>query len=205
MTPVKALSGGERNRVILAKLFTQPANLLILDEPTNDLDMETLEVLEEKLAEFDGTLLVVSHDRQFLDNVITSTLVFEADGSIQEYVGGYSDWARRGKELAEADNPNVKKTSQRGRRKSADRQQPKKLGYKEQRELEQLPSGIQQLETTVAGLEEQISAPDFYSQGHVETDKVLTQLKENQAALDNAIERWAELEQRQQLYRRSPS
>ncbi len=196
LMPVKSLSGGERNRIILAKLFTQAANLLVLDEPTNDLDMETLEVLEEKLAEFNGTLIIVSHDRQFLDNVITSTLVFEADGSIQEYVGGYSDWARRGKELAEADNPNVKKRSRPGRRKSPYRQQPKKLGYKEQRELEQLPSSIQQLETTVAGLEEQISAPDFYSQDYVEVDKVLTQLMENQAALDRAIGRWAELEQR---------
>ena len=203
--PVKALSGGERNRIILAKLFTQPANLLVLDEPTNDLDMETLEVLEEKLAEFNGTLIIVSHDRQFLDNVITSTLVFEADGSIQEYAGGYSDWARRGKELAEADNPNVKKRSQRGRRKSPDRQRPKKLGFKEQRELEQLPSAIQQLEATVAGLEEQISAPDFYSQDHVEVEKVLTQLKQDHATLDRAIERWAELEQRQQSYRGSPS
>lgn len=205
LMPVKALSGGERNRIILAKLFTQPANLLVLDEPTNDLDMETLEVLEEKLAEFNGTLIIVSHDRQFLDNVITSTLVFEADGSIQEYAGGYSDWARRGKELAEADNPNVKKRSQRGRRKSPDRQRPKKLGFKEQRELEQLPSAIQQLEATVAGLEEQISAPDFYSQDHVEVEKVVTQLKQDHAALDRAIERWAELEQRQQSYRGSPS
>ena len=205
LMPVKSLSGGERNRIILAKLFTQPANLLVLDEPTNDLDMETLEVLEQKLAEFDGTLIVVSHDRQFLDNVITSTLVFEADGSIQEYVGGYSDWARRGKELAEADNPNAKKRSPRARRKSPDTQRPKKLGYKEQCELKQLPSGIQQLETTVAGLEKQISAPDFYSQDHVETEKVLAQLIEKQAALDRAIERWAELEQQQQAYRRSPS
>jgi ATP-binding cassette subfamily F protein uup len=97
MTPVKALSGGERNRIILAKLFMQPANLLILDEPTNDLDMETLEVLEQKLTEFSGTLIIVSHDREFLDNVVTSTLVFESDGRIQEYVGGYSDWVRQGK------------------------------------------------------------------------------------------------------------
>ncbi len=108
MTLAKALSGGERNRIILAKLFTQPANLLVLDEPTNDLDMETLDVLEQKLTEFNGTLIIVSHDRQFLDNVVTSTLVFEADGSIQEYVGGYSDWVRQGKNLAEVDNPNLK-------------------------------------------------------------------------------------------------
>ena len=104
-TPVKALSGGERNRVILAKLFTRPANLLVLDEPTNDLDIETLEVLEQKLAEYAGTLIIVSHDRQFLDNVVTSTLVFESDGDVHEYVGNYSDWARRGLALAEHDDP----------------------------------------------------------------------------------------------------
>jgi ATP-binding cassette subfamily F protein uup len=202
MMPVKALSGGERNRIILAKLFTQPANLLILDEPTNDLDMETLDVLEQKLVEFNGTLIIVSHDRQFLDNVITSTLVFEADGSIQEYVGGYSDWIRQGKELAEIDNLNEKKRSQPERKKSSHEQQPTKLSYKEQRKLEQLPSDIERLETIVAGLEEQISAIDFYSQNHAEINKVLTQLAENQETLDKALECWAELEQRQQMLRR---
>lgn len=203
MMPVKALSGGERNRIILAKLFTQPANLLILDEPTNDLDMETLDVLEQKLVEFNGTLIIVSHDRQFLDNVITSGLVFEADGSIQEYVGGYSDWIRQGKELAEIDNPNEKKNSQLERKKSSHEQQPKKLAYKEQRKLEQLPSDIERLETIVAELEEQVSAIDFYSQNHAEVDKVLTQLAENKETLDQAIECWAELEQRQQMLRRN--
>ncbi len=203
MMPVKALSGGERNRIILAKLFTQPANLLILDEPTNDLDMETLDVLEQKLVEFNGTLIIVSHDRQFLDNVITSALVFEADGSIQEYVGGYSDWVRQGKELAEIDNPNEKKHSQLKRKKSSHEQQPKKLAYKEQRKLEQLPSDIERLETIVAELEEQVSAIDFYSQNHAEVDKILKQLAENQEALDQAIECWAELEQRQQMFRRN--
>jgi len=203
MMPVKALSGGERNRIILAKLFTQPANLLILDEPTNDLDMETLDVLEQKLVEFNGTLIIVSHDRQFLDNVITSGLVFEADGSIQEYVGGYSDWIRQGKELAEIDNPNEKKNSQLERKKSSHEQQPKKLAYKEQRKLEQLPSDIERLETIVAELEEQVSAIDFYSQNHAEVDKVLTQLAENKETLDQAIECWAELEQRQQILRRN--
>ncbi|MDH3491167.1 MAG: ATP-binding cassette domain-containing protein, partial [Gammaproteobacteria bacterium] len=107
MTPIKSLSGGERNRVILAKLFTRPANLLILDEPTNDLDIETLEVLEQRLCEYTGTLIVVSHDRQFLDNVVTSTVVFEDGGNIQEYVGGYSDWVRQGHTLAETDSPLV--------------------------------------------------------------------------------------------------
>ncbi len=201
MTPVKALSGGERNRIILAKLFTQPANLLVLDEPTNDLDMETLEVLEQKLTEFNGTLIIVSHDRQFLDNVVTSTLVFEADGSIQEYVGGYSDWVRQGKNLAEVDNPNAKKGKNRARRKSSAGQLPKKLGYMEQRELEQLPANIEQLEATVSGLESQISAPDFYGQDHAEVQSILAQLTANQQALDEAFDRWAELEERSQSAR----
>ncbi len=196
MTPVKALSGGERNRIILAKLFTQPANLLVLDEPTNDLDMETLEVLEQKLTEFNGTLIIVSHDRQFLDNVVTSTLVFEADGSVQEYVGGYSDWVRQGKNLAEVDNPNFKKDKSLARRKSSTGQRPNKLGYMEQRELERLPTNIEQLEATVSDLESQISAPDFYGQDHDDVQKVLAKLTENQQALDNAIDRWAELEER---------
>lgn len=200
MTPVKALSGGERNRVILAKLFTQPANLLILDEPTNDLDMEMLEVLEQKLTEFNGTLIIVSHDRQFLDNVVTSTMVFEADGKIQEYVGGYSDWLRQGKDLAEVDIPNAKKRKRQARHKSSAGQQAKKLGYMEQRELSRLPVNIEQLEATVAALEQQISAPDFYSQNHAEVQQTLAQLNEVQQALDTAIERWAELEQRQEDY-----
>ncbi len=201
VTPVKALSGGERNRVILAKLFTQPANFLVLDEPTNDLDMETLDVLEQKLTEFNGTLIIVSHDRQFLDNVVTSTLVFEADGSIQEYVGGYSDWVRQGKNLAEVDNPNVKKDKSRVRRKSMAGERPNKLGYMEQRELQQLPGNIEQLEEAVADLEGQVSAPDFYSQDHAAVQKVLKLLTESQHALENAIDRWAELEERSQLTR----
>ena len=201
VTPVKALSGGERNRVILAKLFTQPANFLVLDEPTNDLDMETLDVLEQKLTEFKGTLIIVSHDRQFLDNVVTSTLVFEADGSIQEYVGGYSDWVRQGKNLAEVDNPNVKKDKSRVRRKSMAGERPNKLGYMEQRELQQLPGNIEQLEEAVADLEGQVSAPDFYSQDHAAVQKVLKLLTESQHALENAIDRWAELEERSQLTR----
>ncbi len=201
MTLAKALSGGERNRIILAKLFTQPANLLVLDEPTNDLDMETLDVLEQKLTEFNGTLIIVSHDRQFLDNVVTSTLVFEADGSIQEYVGGYSDWVRQGKNLAEVDNPNLKKHKSRARRKSSAGQRSKKLGYIEQRELDQLPGNIEQLEATVSGLESKISAPDFYSQDHADVQTVLKLLTESQQSLDNAIDRWAELEERSQSAR----
>ena len=197
MTPVKSLSGGERNRIILAKLFTQPANLLVLDEPTNDLDMETLEVLEQKLTDFNGTLIIVSHDRQFLDNVVTSTLVFESDGTVQEYVGGYSDWVRQGKNLAEVDNPNIKKAKNQDRRRSSAGQKAKKLGYMEQRELAQLPADIEQLEEQVSELEDQISAADFYNQDHAQVQNVLEQLTEKQQTLDQAIDRWAELEQRQ--------
>jgi len=202
MTPVKSLSGGERNRVILAKLFTRAANLLILDEPTNDLDMETLEVLEDRLSKFNGTLIVVSHDREFLDNVVTSTVVFEQDGKVQEYVGGYSDWLRRGKTLAEIDDPTTTRAARQERRRAGSATRPRKLSYHEQRELEQLPSQIEQLETALEGLQKQISAPDFYSQNHNNVQPVLEQLAATEATLDRSIERWTVLEDRQLDYQR---
>ncbi len=136
--PVKSLSGGERNRIILAKLFTKAANLLVLDEPTNDLDMETLEVLEQKLTEYNGTLIVVSHDRQFLDNVVTSTIVFEENAQVREYVGGYTDWLRQGHALAEVESPDGGSHSGASNCKGSRIVKAKKLGYKEARELEQL-------------------------------------------------------------------
>jgi ATP-binding cassette subfamily F protein uup len=196
MMPVKALSGGERNRVILAKLLTRPANLLVLDEPTNDLDIETLEVLEQKLVEFGGTLIVVSHDREFLDNVVTSTIVFEKDGNIQEYVGGYSDWARRGHELAETDDPfglavEERKKAHAERRKQ---QQPTKLSYKDQRELDQLPGEIETIEASIAELQQLVSAPDFYAQHQDAIQEKLRDLAETEALLEQRIERWSELE-----------
>jgi len=203
MTPVKSLSGGERNRIILAKLFTKAANLLILDEPTNDLDLETLEVLEDRLCNFRGTLIVVSHDRQFLDNVVTSTIVFEENGKVQEYVGGYSDWLRQGKLLAEVDDPNVEKAARRERRRDKSAGRPRKLSYNEQRELGQLPPQIEQLETLLVDLQQGISAPDFYSQDHDIVQPVLAKLEATQAALDQSIERWTELEDRQLEYRQS--
>lgn len=197
MTPVSALSGGERNRVLLAKLFSQPSNLLILDEPTNDLDVEMLEVLEEQLMEYQGTLIIVSHDRAFLDNVVTSVLVFEEDGQIQEYIGGYSDWARRGKALKIADTQDhpsghivdhdtttlAKKTS------------PKKLSYKLQRELDMLPALIDKLEAELAELQEHTADPNFYNQPFTETQPILDSLEEKQRALDLAANRWVELEE----------
>ncbi|MGH8223023.1 MAG: ATP-binding cassette domain-containing protein [Woeseiaceae bacterium] len=203
MMPVKALSGGERNRVILAKLFTRPANLLVLDEPTNDLDMETLEVLEERLTEFSGTLLVVSHDRQFLDNVVTSLIVFEEGGRLQEYVGGYSDWLRRGHALAEVDDPNDGREGKSSHPESAHAVRPRKLGFNEQRELDALPVMIEGLETTMAALESRISAPDFYAQDHARVQPVLDELERTRRALDDAIARWSELADRQQAWERS--
>lgn len=200
MMPVKALSGGERNRVILAKLFTKAANLLVLDEPTNDLDMETLEVLEQRLTAYNGTLIIVSHDREFLDNVVTSTIVFEENGELRGYVGGYSDWLRQGKALAEVDDPNVDPDVDASDAKSRTKQKTKKLSYNEQRELEQLPRQIEELESKVDSLLKKISARDFYSQDHAETAPVLQEFAESQQALDLALERWTELEDKQQLY-----
>src|SRR5680860_171378 len=203
MTPVRALSGGERNRVILARLFTRPSNLLVLDEPTNDLDVETLEVLEDRLVEFHGTLIVVSHDREFLDNVITSTLVFEPGGKVRSYVGGFSDWTRRGRRLAEKDDPNRAGIgTQRAADNGADRTSapagnpPRKLSYKFQRELEKLPAHIETLETEIAALESQTAAPEFYAQPFDQVQPMLDELKTKKDELELAVERWAELERR---------
>jgi ATP-binding cassette subfamily F protein uup len=203
MMPVKALSGGERNRIILAKLFTQAANLLVLDEPTNDLDMETLEVLEQRLTDYSGTLIIVSHDREFMDNVVTSTIVFEENGEVREYVGGYSDWLRQGKALAEVDDPNLASDVDSTPAKNLSKQQPKKLSYNEQRELDQLPKQIEELETKVGALLENISASDFYSQDREKTGPVLQDFTESQQALDLALERWTALEDQQQQYQES--
>jgi len=200
MMPVKALSGGERNRVILAKLFTQPANLLVLDEPTNDLDIETLEVLEEKLCEYGGTLIVVSHDREFLDNVVTSTIVFEADGRVQEYVGGYSDWVRRGKQLAEADNPYRAETRKQAAAERKRQRQPTKLSYKDQRELDQLPAEIESIEASIVALQQAVADPDFYSRGQDSVQATFQELAETEAQLENLVERWSELELLQESF-----
>jgi len=194
MTPVKSLSGGERNRVILAKLFTRPANLLILDEPTNDLDIETLEVLEQRLCEYTGTLIVVSHDRQFLDNVVTSTVVFEDDGSIQEYVGGYRDWLRQGHRLAVTDDPF---DTGKKKRKAAERRKqkkPSKLSYKDQRELDQLPEEIQSIEAHIGDLQKVVAAPEFYAQDDEIVQQKIRELSEAESRLEERVNRWGELE-----------
>jgi ABC transport system ATP-binding/permease protein len=204
LTPVASLSGGERNRVILAKLFTRPSNLLVLDEPTNDLDVETLEVLEARLAEYAGTLIVVSHDREFLDNVVDKILVFEAGGRIIEYAGGYSDWARRGRELAQMDEMErgalagtaaaAKASTAPAPRSSAP---PAKLGYQEQRELDGLPARIEALEGEIATLEARVAAPEFYAQVWEQTQPVLDALAALHAQHDRLATRWLELEERQ--------
>ncbi|MGI9235701.1 MAG: ATP-binding cassette domain-containing protein [Woeseiaceae bacterium] len=201
MTPVKALSGGERNRVILAKLFTRPANLLILDEPTNDLDIETLEVLEQKLCDYSGTLIIVSHDREFLDNVVTSTIVFENAGKIQEYVGGYSDWLRQGHELAVTDDPLTadkrkhQAVTQRKRRSSS------KLSYKDQRELDELPAEIEAIEARIDKLHAIVAAPDFYAQEQTTVRQKLAELSAAESELEQRVERWGELETKKEALR----
>ena len=192
--PVKALSGGERNRVILAKLFTRPANLLVLDEPTNDLDIETLEVLEARLCEYNGTLIVVSHDREFLDNVVTSTIVFEEDGRLQQYAGGYSDWARRGYSLAVTDDPREEEKRKREAVERRRNRKPKKLSYNDQRELENLPAEIERIEADIAVLQAAVAAPDFYTQDTELVRQTLQKLSNTERRLEQRIERWGELE-----------
>ncbi|UUY06844.1 ATP-binding cassette domain-containing protein [Pseudomonas sp. J452] len=203
-TPVKALSGGERARLLLAKLFSKPANLLVLDEPTNDLDVETLELLEEVLLNFPGTVLMVSHDRAFLDNVVTSTLVFEGEGRVREYVGGYQDWLRQGgsPRLLGVGESKSGKAELSAVAPAAPVVEPaaevpaakKKLSYKLQRELEAIPGQIDALEKQLAELQAQIAAPAFYQQPAVTTAAVLDRLQSLQEELDQLLERWAELE-----------
>ncbi len=202
MTPVRALSGGERNRVILAKLFTRPANLLVLDEPTNDLDIETLEVLEQKLIEFDGTLIVVSHDREFLDNVVTSTIVFEDGGKVREYVGGYSDWVRRGHTLTETDRPDADSPGA-GREAPGSRpRRQKKLSYKDQRELDQLPDELERIEADVRRLQDKVAEPAFYAGDAAEIQRTLADLESAEERLETRLERWAELDALKSSYER---
>lgn len=199
MSPVKSLSGGETNRIILAKLFTRPTNLLILDEPTNDLDVETLEVLEDRLVEYPGTLIVVSHDRRFLDNVVTSVLVFEPGGQIKEYIGGYSDWERKGRLLRERDNPNrgVAPTAvQTEQRKS--RKNPGKLSYKYKLELERLPGMIDSLEIEVTRLRELVNDTALYRRPYEEYKGQLKELQAREKELDESVARWAALESMQE-------
>ncbi len=189
--PVKSLSGGERNRLLLAKLFTKPFNLLVLDEPTNDLDAETLELLEEQLINYQGTLLLVSHDREFIDNVVTSTLVFE-HGDLNSYVGGYQDWLRQRPE------PKREKTVKAAKPAAvAEKPAParKKLSYKDQRELEQLPARIEQLEADLDAVQTRMSDPDFYKGEQADISAAQARQSELEQQLEVAFSRWDELDQ----------
>jgi ATP-binding cassette subfamily F protein uup len=201
-SPVKALSGGERNRLLLARLFTRPANVLVLDEPTNDLDLETLELLEEQLVEWPGTLLLVSHDRAFLDNVVTSTFVFEGDGRVQEYVGGYEDWVRqrqaekKGGPKAETVRLKADTTEDAGKTKTKTAARLKKLSFKEQRELDELPALIERLESEQRALAQRIADPEFYKAGAETIKQSLARVDALQHELAAVYARWGELDAR---------
>ena len=208
-TPVKALSGGECNRLLLAKLFTKPANMLVLDEPTNDLDVETLELLEELIANFDGTVFLVSHDRAFMDNVVTSVFAFEGDGLVKEYVGGYSDWVRQGGKFppesagGDGNDSNTLKTDATAEApakaepaKPAEKPAPKgkKLSYKLQRELDQLPGVIEKLEAELEELHTITGDGAFYQGDPAKVAKTLDKLQHKESELETAMDRWVELE-----------
>jgi ATP-binding cassette subfamily F protein uup len=197
---VRALSGGERNRLLLARLFAQPANLIVMDEPTNDLDLETLELLEELLMEFPGTLLVASHDRAFLDNVVTSVLVFEGGGRVQEHVGGYSDWHRHAQRAAAvaraAENAARAPARANGAAAagSAAKPRPSKLSYKEERELTDAPARIEALEREQEELGERVGTPVFYRSDPSAQKRVHARLAALATEIAEAYARWAELE-----------
>ncbi len=218
--PVKALSGGERNRLLLARVFAKPSNLLLLDEPTNDLDIETLELLEELVMNYQGTVLIVSHDRAFLNNICTSTIVFDAPGVVNEYVGGYDDWLRQrpakyakfrsaatleSSKTAQAEHKAVQEkaqnSSKNGRTKKSSppsTTSPKpskvKLSYKDQREYDALPDLMEKIEAELEALSEQISDPDFYLNPDDEVQATLKALEEKERELEAAFERWETLE-----------
>ena len=189
--PITRLSGGERNRLLLAKLFAQPSNLLVMDEPTNDLDVETLELLEELLLDYKGTLLLVSHDRDFLDNVVTSTLVLEGEGQLGDYVGGYSDWLRQRRTPVVASATPAKPTLSKQPEPAAAK---RKLGFKEARELELLPSRIESLETDIAKRTAAMNDAAYYQQAPADLQRANDELAARQAELEHAYQRWAELD-----------
>ena len=192
--PISALSGGERNRLLLARLFTQPANLLILDEPTNDLDIETLEVLEDLLLDYDGTLLLVSHDRAFLNNIVTSTLILDGTGNVSEYVGGYDDWHRQTEQIP-APQPKPKADSvPPGKPKADTKRLARKLSYNEKRELEELPGRIEMLEAEQHELTLKMEDPTFYQQEGAVITQAVNRLEELHDELSRVYQRWVELE-----------
>jgi ATP-binding cassette subfamily F protein uup len=191
-TPVRVLSGGEKNRLLLAKLFARPANVLVLDEPTNDLDVETLELLEELLLDYAGTVLLVSHDRAFINNVVTSTLVFEAPGRVEAYAGGYDDWLDQRPDAAPSKTK--KAAAKTGRKSAATVAAPKKLGYMQQRELDALPGRIESLESRQEALFGVMSKEDFYRQDGERIAAVKQELADVEQELEEAFARWEALE-----------
>ena len=208
MTPVKALSGGERNRLLLAKLLLKPNNLLILDEPTNDLDVETLELLEELLTDYQATLLIVSHDRQFIDNTATECYLFEGEGRLNKYVGGFFDakqqqanfWAtKNAEELAKAKRAEPVKEESVVKNDRTSKPKSIKLSYKEQRELEQLPQLLEELEAKITVFQTEIGDPAFFQQPHDVTDAKLKALSDAESELEIAFLRWEELEEKKNL------
>jgi ATP-binding cassette subfamily F protein uup len=187
--PITRLSGGERRRLQLAKILSRPCNVLVLDEPTNDLDLETLELLEDILIDFQGTLLVVSHDRAFLDNVVTSTLVFEGDGQWREYVGGYEDWLRQRR--ADEPVPVAKPAKPKAERPTP---KPRKMGFKEKRELAELPGRIEGLEAEKQSLFDLMASPGFYVARSADVVPTTQRLAQIEVELQAAYARWMELE-----------
>jgi ATP-binding cassette subfamily F protein uup len=197
MSPVRSLSGGERNRLMLARLFAKPANVLVLDEPTNDLDIETLELLEELIGDFDGTVLLVSHDRAFLDHIVTSTLAFEGEGRVTEYVGGWEDYQRQSASRAPAAAAERPVRSPQPERSPSNRDSARrKLSYKEQRELETLPGHIEAIEAEQQRLRHESESSDFYRESADHIRAVLTRLEALGPELEAALARWVELEER---------
>jgi ATP-binding cassette subfamily F protein uup len=194
------LSGGERNRLLLARLFAKPSNLLVMDEPTNDLDADTLDLLEEMVAEYAGTLLLVSHDRAFLDNVVTSTLVFEGDGRVNEYVGGYSDWLRQRRAIAVAAKTPSPRSAQpptpavRPPARGSAAAKTRKLSYKDQRELDAMPAAIQRLEVEQAELAAAIGDPELFRRDPAAAAAAVQRLQSVQQELEAAFARWEVLE-----------
>jgi ATP-binding cassette subfamily F protein uup len=196
---VRYLSGGERNRLLLARLFSKPANVLVLDEPTNDLDAETLELLEDLLVEFPGTVLLVSHDRAFLNEFVTNTLVFEGDGVVKEFVGGYDDWLSQRQSAASAAYAAAKTAKTESAKtdsavKTAVVARPKRLSFKEQKELDQLPQTIERLETEQAELHDAMAQPGFYQKDKLIISEATQRLQRLQHELTTAYERWQSLE-----------
>jgi len=194
-SPVKVLSGGERNRLLLAKLFTQPSNVLVLDEPTNDLDMETLDLLEELLMDYPGTVLLVSHDRAFINNVVTNTLVFEGDGRVNEYVGGYDDWLRQSRNKKEASTPVVPaRTEEKKAAPATQKEKQRKLTFKEQKEIEALPKRIEELDAEQQRILATMGDPAFYKESGNKVASTKARLETVEKELAAAYKRWDELE-----------